>query len=249
MTAMRFHCVEPTPGFGVLMRRLRDAAGLSQDGLADTLNVHRNQVSDYERGRRRPNHGRVRELDKLLGGGGALVRAASLPARLWAAEREIARLTSLLERQRSVTSREDQMGWKKIENPSPAAARALPPDGVAVGTRKAPGGSRYITIKVGADLARRAAFTQAKQRCSILVGTGPEAGQLCIASDASGGAFLVKRDKKGAYMATISALGAAGLFTLDFEAFTAVAAIIPAGVGSPVSFTFPVPDKMLAGGD
>lgn len=139
------------------------------------------------------------------------------------------------------------MGWKVVENPSATSKASVPADGVLVSNRAAMKGSRYIVLKFGAEVARRCGFTHEKQACAVMVGTGPEAGKVAVATDTSAGKFIAKKVKGGIYQVTISARAAEGLFKLDFPAFARTVAIIPAGVGNPVTFTFGVDDAMLAG--
>jgi transcriptional regulator with XRE-family HTH domain len=61
--------------FPRVLRALRQRRGWSQDRLADELGGLRSQWSDYERGARQPNLGRVRAADRALSGHGALLKA------------------------------------------------------------------------------------------------------------------------------------------------------------------------------
>ena len=52
--------------FGTVVRRRREAAGLSQEALADQARLHRTYISLLERGRRMPSIGVVRQLAAAL---------------------------------------------------------------------------------------------------------------------------------------------------------------------------------------
>jgi transcriptional regulator with XRE-family HTH domain len=53
--------------FGVRLRQLREAAGLSQEALAERAGLHRFGVAKLERGEREPSWATVRALAKALG--------------------------------------------------------------------------------------------------------------------------------------------------------------------------------------
>ena len=53
--------------FGVVLRRRREAAGLSQESLAAKAEVHRNYVGLLERGQRAPTILVVQQLAHALG--------------------------------------------------------------------------------------------------------------------------------------------------------------------------------------
>jgi transcriptional regulator with XRE-family HTH domain len=53
--------------FGNLIRRRRQAAGLSQEALAGSAGLHRTYISLLERGRRLPSIGVVKQLAAALG--------------------------------------------------------------------------------------------------------------------------------------------------------------------------------------
>lgn len=53
--------------FGANVRRLREAAGLSQDAFADIVGVHRTYMSGIERGKRAPSIIVVERLATALG--------------------------------------------------------------------------------------------------------------------------------------------------------------------------------------
>ncbi len=52
--------------FGIVLRRLREAAGVSQESLAATANLHRNYVGLLERGQRMPSLLVVQQLADAL---------------------------------------------------------------------------------------------------------------------------------------------------------------------------------------
>ncbi|MBA4189489.1 MAG: hypothetical protein C0467_15990 [Planctomycetaceae bacterium] len=53
--------------FGSLIRRRRLAAGIGQEGLADTANLHRTHISLLERGKRMPSLLVIKKLARALG--------------------------------------------------------------------------------------------------------------------------------------------------------------------------------------
>ena len=53
--------------FGKVLRRLREAAGMSQEGLAEASRLHRNSVGLMERGQRMPTILVVQQLAESLG--------------------------------------------------------------------------------------------------------------------------------------------------------------------------------------
>lgn len=53
--------------FGIVLRRQREAAGLSQEALAAQANLHRNYVGLLERGQRMPSILVVQQLASALG--------------------------------------------------------------------------------------------------------------------------------------------------------------------------------------
>lgn len=55
--------------FGVRLRQLREAAGLSQEALAERAGMHRFGVAKLERGEREPAWATVRALARALGVG------------------------------------------------------------------------------------------------------------------------------------------------------------------------------------
>ena len=57
----------PADIFGRNLLRAREAAGLSQEALADKADMHRNEISLLERGQREPKIGTVVKLAKALG--------------------------------------------------------------------------------------------------------------------------------------------------------------------------------------
>jgi transcriptional regulator with XRE-family HTH domain len=57
----------PADTFGRNLLRAREAAGLSQEALADKADMHRNEISLLERGQREPKIGTVAKLARALG--------------------------------------------------------------------------------------------------------------------------------------------------------------------------------------
>src|SRR5258708_2548053 len=55
-----------SPTFGSLLRRFRDAAGLTQEELAERAQVSARAISDYERGLKRPRRETVQLLAEAL---------------------------------------------------------------------------------------------------------------------------------------------------------------------------------------
>lgn len=53
--------------FGIVLRRRREAAGLSQEALASSAKLHRNYVGLLERGERMPTILVVHRIAKALG--------------------------------------------------------------------------------------------------------------------------------------------------------------------------------------
>jgi transcriptional regulator with XRE-family HTH domain len=53
--------------FGRVVRRRREAAGLSQEALAEAAGLHRTYVSLLERGQRQPQLGTIHALARGLG--------------------------------------------------------------------------------------------------------------------------------------------------------------------------------------
>lgn len=60
------------PKFGLRLRELREAQGMSLREAARVLNLSKSQISEYENGRRRPSAEMAAHLDRALEAGGAL---------------------------------------------------------------------------------------------------------------------------------------------------------------------------------
>lgn len=141
------------------------------------------------------------------------------------------------------------MGWAKLINPKPPAPGSVKPTQVRVVAMKSGKSDRYhhIRVKVGADVARRGSFTKTEHRCHLLAGSGEDAGQLAIALDDLGGAFVAKRRVDGRYEIAVNARAAAGLFSLQFTQFDREGGVVPMN-GSPAFITFDAKPIMLNGG-
>jgi len=139
------------------------------------------------------------------------------------------------------------MAWTRMNNPKPPAAGSLKPTHVRVVSSSAARQSRYIRVKIGADLARKASFALESHRCHLLLGGGEEAGQVAVAIDDKDGAFVAKRKADGRYEIAITARAAAGLFSLQFTQFDREGGIVPMN-GSPAFITFEAKPIMLNGG-
>jgi transcriptional regulator with XRE-family HTH domain len=57
----------PCVAFGSIVRRFREAAGLSQEGLAAKAGIHRTYIGGIERGERNPTLLMIHRLAKALG--------------------------------------------------------------------------------------------------------------------------------------------------------------------------------------
>lgn len=131
------------------------------------------------------------------------------------------------------------MGWEKLSNPKPTAS-SIPATHVKVLARSAiKGDRRYIQIKLGHELCRKAGLHKDSHQCHLMLGTGDERAKLAIALDDAGGAFTAKKRANGRYDITISGAAADGRFQLQFPPFERDAAIVPMN-GSPPIITFGV---------
>ncbi len=138
------------------------------------------------------------------------------------------------------------MSWSRLNNPKPPAAGALKPTMIRVVSSQAARQSRYLRIKIGADLARRGSFTRGEHKCHLLAGSGDEAGQLAVVVDDSGGAFVARRKADGRYEIAVTARAAAGLFSVQFNQFDREGGVVPMN-GSPAFITFDAKPIMLNG--
>jgi hypothetical protein len=80
-------------------------------------------------------------------------------------------------------------------------------------------GLRYISVKVGRELAKAARLHLDQQRVRLMFGVGADAGRIAVAVDMSGD-FLAKRQNSGEYHIVINRHTAENLFSLDFPPFT-----------------------------
>lgn len=142
------------------------------------------------------------------------------------------------------------MAWEEIENCKPLPLDALPPAGIKVRARvmgkKAGGHSRYISIQIGKDLARKMHLTLALHRLRLLFGTEAEAGQIGLAVDQERGKFAAKRSKQGDYTLTITAAVAEGLFALEFPTFCVIDVAVQCPPNAPKVAVFAASEAMLA---
>ncbi|WIW88982.1 hypothetical protein K3M67_03090 [Sphingobium sp. V4] len=141
------------------------------------------------------------------------------------------------------------MSWETITNIAPAKAAAIPPMGVGVacrklGTRKR-GEVRYIRITIAPALAAKLCLRTDKIGLRLALGSGPHAGKIALSVDASNGNFMAKKVKDGGYFLTINAASAAGLFSLDFPSFGAVAEMLPPERDKPPMAAFRASAEML----
>jgi hypothetical protein len=144
------------------------------------------------------------------------------------------------------------MAWETIEavKPQSASAVACPDDGVKVTSRslgtRGGGVARYISLTIGAKLARGIALGAPEHKLRLMFGTGDDAGKIAVSVDQEAGRFLAKRNKRGGYALTINAATAEGLFSLTFPAFTVsrCEAIRPTN-GQPPRFVFKASAEML----
>lgn len=140
------------------------------------------------------------------------------------------------------------MGWEAIENVKPVYSKSsVPADGVLVKTRRAMNDIRFIEVKVGGVLAKRARFHADEHKIRLLFGTGPDAGKIAVSLDQQNGTFLARKGRRNdVYTLTINRAAAEGLFSLEFEPFTVsnVEALRPEN-GQPPMFTFKASAQML----
>ena len=57
----------PQTAFGVVLRRLRENAGFSQDSFAHATGYHRNYIGQLERGEKSPSLGALFNLSQAVG--------------------------------------------------------------------------------------------------------------------------------------------------------------------------------------
>lgn len=138
------------------------------------------------------------------------------------------------------------MGWSRLSNPKPLPSGALKPGHVRVVSSTAAKMSRYIRVKIGGDLARKASFSFDSHRCHLLTGGGDEAGQIAVVVDDKDGSFVAKRKTDGRYEITLNSRAAAGIFALEFKQFDREGGIVPMN-GSPAFITFDAKPIMLNG--
>lgn len=149
------------------------------------------------------------------------------------------------------------MPFETIERVGPApAAPAVPANGLQVSCRAMKSRSRtdaeptrWITIRIGADLARAAGYHQASQPVDLAIGTGNDAGKIAVLLNQRG-TFTAKGKPGKNYAITINAASAEGLFALEFESFTrAPIEVIRPENGSAKFFTFMGTDQLFAADD
>lgn len=63
MAKKKKECVE----FGYAVRRLREEKGLSQESLAEKIDIHRTYIGGIERGERNPTLTVIHKISKALG--------------------------------------------------------------------------------------------------------------------------------------------------------------------------------------
>lgn len=135
------------------------------------------------------------------------------------------------------------MSWEPITNMSQPSNKVpkVPIDGVAVQARKlnvsrgAKKTVRFIKILIGAGLAKKLCLIGDETRLRLSLGAGKYAGNVSMAVDVKAGSFPARKGRDGNYVLTINEASAAGLFSLDFPAFTALASpVVPPPAGPPM---------------
>jgi hypothetical protein len=113
------------------------------------------------------------------------------------------------------------MAFVKLDNPKPSAAGSLGPDHVKLSAREGPHKTRFITIHIGKEVARKASFTQPQHKAHLHKGSGHDAGKMAVELDDSSGTFTAKQQKNGTYKISMGSVAAeaAGLLT-TFPPFT-----------------------------
>lgn len=133
------------------------------------------------------------------------------------------------------------MGFTKLIKASPNAMK-VPPDGVLVNTRAAPGRgkrekpARFATIRIGGAIARKAGFN-GQGKADVVVGDGLERMRCGVAA-AEKGQFKLTRLTTGDYQVTIPERSAAGLLNFTAPKFAAVAELVPIAAGMPPCVMF-----------
>lgn len=141
------------------------------------------------------------------------------------------------------------MGFEAIENVAKPPASKVPADGVLVSSRAAARNGRYIAIAIGPELAKDLCLNRDEVGMRCAFGTGRDAGMIGLSVDASGGAFLARRQKSGKYLLTINQRSAAGMFALDFPAFTVRGVETVSRQGEPPMAVFAASKEMLEADD
>ncbi len=142
------------------------------------------------------------------------------------------------------------MPFENIERVGPPPTSQTPAGGVLVSPKsmkiaKTGKTSTFITIRIGAALARKAAFHLDAQPVAIQVGTGNDAGKIAIAVDMQGD-FVARGKKDKAYQISINAGSAEGLFSLKFDKFARDdLELIDPVAGQPRFFVFRATDQFL----
>lgn len=105
---------------------------------------------------------------------------------------------------------------------------------------------RYITVLVGAGIARKAGLHNPEHKLQVLIGEGLECQRCGLSIDDRNGEFKAKRQKSGVFKLTISERAAAGTLTFDAPKFTAAAELVPIAAGQPPCLMFDLSKEIRA---